>query len=209
VISYEDADTDELLRGAAGNDASAIRLLFMRHRPRLRKMLDVRIDPRLAARIDPSDVVQEALAEATRKLPEYLRSRPLPFYPWLRQIAWQRLVALHHRHIRVAKRSVLREQPWAAPLPDGSAAVLADRLASSGTRPSEHLVRVEVHTRVRAALDKLLPSDREVLVLRYLEQLSLTEIGAVLEIPTGTVKSRHFRALERLHALLIGQDSEE
>jgi RNA polymerase sigma-70 factor (ECF subfamily) len=84
-------DTEELLQRAASGDPQARQLLLTRHRKRLRRMVAVRLDPRLAARLDPSDVVQEALAAAARQLDAYLRDRPLPFYPWLRRLAWERL----------------------------------------------------------------------------------------------------------------------
>src|SRR3954447_3666960 len=92
------ADTDALLDRAARGDAEARQQLLDRHRRRLRRMVALRFDRRLAARADPSDVVQEALADAGRKLDGYLRDRPLPFYPWLRQLAWERLVKLRRRH---------------------------------------------------------------------------------------------------------------
>jgi RNA polymerase sigma-70 factor (ECF subfamily) len=69
------------------------------------------LDRRLAARIDPSDVVQEALADADRELAEYLGSRSMPFYAWLRRFAWDRLVEVHRRHVSAGRRSVDREQP--------------------------------------------------------------------------------------------------
>ena len=81
-------DTDLLLDRAASGDSAARQQLLERHRRRLQKMISLRLDRRLAARVDPSDVVQEALADAGRKLDDYLRDRPLPFYPWLRQLAW-------------------------------------------------------------------------------------------------------------------------
>src|SRR4051794_25150155 len=81
-------DTDQLLADAGRGDADARGRLLERHRPRLRRMVALRLDRRLAARADPSDVVQEALLEAAARLDEYLRSRPIPFYPWLRRIAW-------------------------------------------------------------------------------------------------------------------------
>jgi RNA polymerase sigma-70 factor (ECF subfamily) len=196
------SETDELLRLAVRGDSRAVERLFVAHRERLRKMIAVRMDRRLAARIDPSDVVQEALAEAVRKMPDYLRKRPIPFYPWLRQIAWERLVRLHERHIYVGRRSVRREETWCGTLSDESAADLAGRLVSSGTSPSRRMVRDEVRRRVREALDRLAARDREVLVLRYMEQLSTAEIAAVLGISEGAVKTRHFRAIERLHGLL-------
>jgi RNA polymerase sigma-70 factor (ECF subfamily) len=78
------------------------------------------MDRRLAARIDPSDVVQETLGEAVQELTDYLRRPPLPLYPWLRQLAWKRLAALYRQHILAHKRSVCREEHRAPPLPDES-----------------------------------------------------------------------------------------
>src|SRR4051812_12159450 len=115
-------DTDELLRRTADGDPAARGRLLTRHRARLRKMVGYRLDRRLAPRVDPSDVVQDVLAEAARRLPDYLRDRPLPFYPWLRQLAADRLADLYRRHVGAERRSVLREEPGVLALPDESAA---------------------------------------------------------------------------------------
>jgi RNA polymerase sigma-70 factor, ECF subfamily len=203
-------DTEELLRQAAGGDAGARQQLLARHRDRLRRMVAVRLDPRLAARVDPSDVVQEALIEADRKLADYLEHRPVPFYPWLRRLAWERLVKLHERHVRAKRRSVLREEPGILALPEDSAVLLAQRLAGEESSPSRGLLRREMQERVRAALARLAAGDREVLVLRYLEQLATAEIAAVLAIGEGAVKMRHRRALDRLSRLLTeGAEGDE
>jgi RNA polymerase sigma-70 factor (ECF subfamily) len=195
-------NTDELLRQASRGDPAARQQLLARHRDRLRRMVAVRLDPRLAARVDPSDVVQEALLVAAQKLSGYLEQRPVPFYPWLRRLAWEHLVKLHERHVQTRKRSVLQEEPGILALPEDSAVLLAQRLAGSATNPSQRLVRRELQERVRAALARLSATDREVLVLRYLEQLSTAEIAAVLGIGEGAVKMRHRRALDRLSRLL-------
>ena len=200
-------DTDQLLDDASRGDASARGRLLERHRPRLKRMVAVRLDRRLAARVDPSDVVQEAFADAARKLPDYLRERPLPFYPWLRRLAWERLLKLHQRHIEADKRSVCREAP--APLPDDSAWQLAGLLFAPGPSPSEGAQRRELCARVQAALARLAERDREVLVLRYLEQMSTAEIAAVLGTTAGAVKVRHLRALERLRGLLPDDQMED
>ena len=92
------SDTDKLLNRAAGGDRSAQERLLERHRAQLGRMIAVRMHPRLAARFDPSDVVQEALIVANERLPGYLHERPVAFYPWLRQLAYERLVDLHRRH---------------------------------------------------------------------------------------------------------------
>jgi RNA polymerase sigma-70 factor (ECF subfamily) len=205
-MALRQPDTDELIRRSAGGDDAARQELLGRHRDRLRRMIGVRLDRRLLARLDPSDVVQEVLVEAHDKLDDYLRDPPLPFYPWLRQIAWQRLVKLHQYH-HARKRRVTNEGPALPALPDESVGDLAERLAASGTSPSRHALREELRLRVREALGRLGERDREVLVLRYLEQLSLGEIAGVLGVSEGAIKSRHARALLRLQALL-GDDEE-
>src|SRR6516162_1923007 len=160
-------DTEDLLLEVSRGNASARSELLQRHQQRLRQMIAVRMDRRLAARVDPSDVVQDVLLEAARRLEEYLRERPLPFYPWLRQIALDRLLDLRRRHVRARKRSVAREEPDVLSLPDESAAELAARLIDLGSSPSRHLLREELRERVRAALGRLPAGDREVLVLRH------------------------------------------
>ena len=71
-MTEDDRETQDLIRRAGGGEQAATERLFARHRDRLRQMVAVRMDSRLVSRIDPSDVVQETLAEAFRKLPEYL-----------------------------------------------------------------------------------------------------------------------------------------
>jgi RNA polymerase sigma-70 factor (ECF subfamily) len=206
-MNQAEPDTEQLLACAAQGDQAALGLLLERHRQRLRHMIAVRLDRRLQARLDPSDVLQETLAEAARRLADYARRRPLPFYPWLRQLAWERLVQLHRRHVRAGKRSVRREQAD-LPLSDESALALADRLVSCGSSPSARLHRSEQRRRVQAILAQLDEGDREVLVLRYLEHLSTQEMAAVLGLTPAGVKTRQLRALQRLRDLL-GDDVAE
>ena len=87
--------------------------------------------------------------------------------------------------------------------------ILANRLVANGTSPSRHAILKETRERVRAALDRLTPRDREVLVLRFLEQLSTAETAAVLEIGEGAVKSRLMRAVVRFRDILDGEGAEE
>jgi RNA polymerase sigma-70 factor (ECF subfamily) len=204
--SIREPDTDQLLQQASEGDRQARDRLLSRHRDRLRRMVAYHLDRRLAARVDPSDVVQEALADAARQLDDYLQRRPLPFYPWLRQRAWDRLVELHRRHVRAGKRTVQREEPGVLDLPDESAVELASRLLDLSASPSERLLLSELRQRVREALGRLPPRDREVLMLRHLEQLTTAETAAVLGVSEGAVKTRHLRALQRLRDLL-GDDA--
>jgi RNA polymerase sigma-70 factor, ECF subfamily len=204
----QDSEAD-LIRRAGCGDRDAGEQLLSRHRRRLRRMISVRMDPRLNARMDPSDVVQEVLAEAARRLPEYVGSTPLPFYPWLRQIAWEQLVKLHRHHLRTQKRSALRERNFGLGLSDQSALALAEHLLASGTSPSGRAMREELRERVRRALGQLDPGDREILVMRHLEQLQIGEIAAMLGISEGAVKMRRLRAAEQLRRLLEDRPGKE
>lgn len=207
-MAAPELDTETLIGRVRTGDASARQRLLGRHRDRLRRMVAVRMDRRLAPRLDPSDIVQDVLADADRGLSDYLRRRPVPFYPWLRQLAWDRLVEVHRRHVRAGKRSVKREEPGMLDLPDESAMALADRFLDRSRSPSQHAVREETRRRVRAAIALLPDRDREVLVLRQLEQLSSAQTAAVLGITESAVKARHVRALDRLQRQLQGGEEE-
>ena len=193
-------DTSELLAEARRGDKSAANRLLGQHRDRLRRMVAVRMDDRLSARIDPSDVVQETLMLAAKQIADYLRDPPLPLYPWLRQIAWNRLVALHRRHLEAGKRNVSREQPL--DISSASAIQLAERFACRESGPLRRAVRKEMCLRVRAALSALAESDREILILRHLEQLGYDDCAAILQVTEVAAKQRHVRALRRIRRLL-------
>lgn len=195
-------ETDKLMDCAGRGDAEARGRLLARYRGRLRREVAARLDRRLAARVDASDIVQESLIEAHRDLPDYLKRRPLPFLAWLRQIARGRLAKSRRFHLLAQRRCVAREGPL--PEPDATATGLVDRLADSLTSPSGRLEREERRARVRAALERLGPRDREVLVLRSLRQASAAEVARALGINERAAKARYFRALERLRALLEG-----
>ncbi len=77
----DEAETEDLLDPAAAGDEIALGRLLDRYRDRLRRMIAARLDRRLTARLDPSDVVQDALADAGRKLLRYARERPCPSTP--------------------------------------------------------------------------------------------------------------------------------
>lgn len=191
---------DERLVGrAADGDESAAMELFDRHRDRLRQMVVSRMDRRLSARLDPSDVLQEALMIASKRLPEYRETQQVPFYVWLRQITLQSLFNLHRTHFTAEKRSIRREvtsQDLA--VTDESIGDLADQFVDSLTGPSEGAMRKEMNQRVRTAIRSLSEIDREIIELRYLEMLSNEEIAAVLGVTTTVVHTRHFRAIQRL-----------
>ncbi len=197
-----ETDTDQLLTFAQSGDSVALEKLLTRYRDRLRRMINVFLDPRVSARIDPSDVLQEALTCAATRLPSYLEKRPIAFYPWLRQIVREQLIQVHRQHVQAERRSVRRERRLGAEISDASAMQLAERLVSSGTSPSQKMDAEEMKSKLKAALAELPETDRELLLMRCVEQLSIGEITAVLGISETAAKSRLRRGLQKLNRLL-------
>lgn len=195
-------DSENITRLVINQDQQQIELLFEEHRSRLRKMVAARMDPRLAARVDASDVVQETMLEAMRILPEYVLDQPLPFYPWLRQLATQRLARLAQQHIGAQRRSVTREQQDILGISQESVLRLVDQLVAPDSSPSQRAMQQEMQRRLRSALDELPYLDREVLVLQFIEEMSPAETAQLLDITPEAVGMRRLRALRRLGAVL-------
>jgi RNA polymerase sigma-70 factor (ECF subfamily) len=195
-------ESEHLLRRAGEGDRAAGSELLERYRNQLRRMVALQLDRRVAARVDASDIVQDALNKAYERLPEYLADPPMSFYPWLRRITCDRLMDMYRTHIGAEKRSILKEHPWTPALNDESVAELAQSICASSINPGRRAMLAEMQARMKAALLELKPHDREILVLRYLEQLGVEEIADVLGITHTAVTSRHLRAVQRLRRLL-------
>lgn len=195
-------DTDEtrlLLEQVGAGDPEALDRLMAMHRPYLRQMVELRLDPKLRQRVDPSDVVQEAQLEAARRMPGYLARPPMAFRVWLRQITYDRLLMMVRKHLDAGRRAVTRELP----LPDRSTVSLGQRLLADGSTPSQHLIHGELARRVRQAVSQLSEADREILLLRNFEGLSNQEAAQVLGIEPSAANKRYGRALLRLRATLL------
>ena len=180
-------------------DADHFELCCVEHRDRLRRMVRLRLDPRLHGRIDPSDVLQEALLEAALRLDEYRRNPALPMFLWLRFLTGQKLLQLHRRHLGVQARDAAREiSLHRGPLPEATSAALAAQLVGRHSSPSKAAMRAEVKLKLEQALNQMDPIDREVLVLRHFEQLSNAETAQSLGIEESAASKRYVRALKRL-----------
>jgi RNA polymerase sigma-70 factor (ECF subfamily) len=187
-----------LLGRLQAGDRQAFETLVARYRPGLRAFIAARLDDRLAARVDPSDVVQEALLEAFTRLPDYLERRPMGLRTWLFKTAYERLLKVRRHHAR-ARRAVGREVPW----PDRSSLLLVQPLLSRNSAPSRRLEKQELARRVRQALGSLSEVDREILLMRNLEELPYEEIGTLLDLEPAAARQRYGRALLRLRRALL------
>jgi RNA polymerase sigma-70 factor (ECF subfamily) len=196
----ESPETRALLDRLGTGEAEAWDQLLDQHRDELWHQIDLRLDRRLRRRVDPSDVVQEAQLEATRRLPDYLVQRPMPFQLWLRKIAKQRLIMAHRAHVCAARRSVGRDVALQVP----SSTFLGQQVPARGSSPSQGLRRQELVSRVQEAVAELSEADREMIRMRNFEQLTNQQAAAVLGIDPATASQRYGRALLRLRAILAG-----
>ncbi len=202
-------ETQELLSRVHDGQPEAVDRLLDVHREPLRKMIGLRLDPALAARIDASDVVQDVLLEASRRLDAYLAKPVMPFHLWLRHIAKDHLIDAHRRHHQAQKRGVNREQPihragWA----DRSSLELAAQLLDQERTPASEAIQQELQRRLHAAIAQLDEADREVILMRHFEQLANQEVAAALGLTEAAASMRYLRALRRLRDLLAPPQSE-
>jgi RNA polymerase sigma-70 factor (ECF subfamily) len=199
-------DPNPLLERAAAGDAEALRTMIQEHHGRLRRMVALRLDPRLQTRIDPSDVLQDAYIDATEQLPAYVQTPAMPFFLWLRLVTGSRLAKLHRYHLGAQMRDVSREVPiFAGALPEASSAAIAAQLLGHESAPSHAARRAELRARVHEALDQMDPLDREALVLRHFEHLTSAEAAQVLGISQPAAGKRYVRALSRIKDVLAAQ----
>lgn len=195
--------TVDLLQRAQGGDVRAMDEIFSRYRDRLKRMVELRLDRRLLARIDASDVIQDSYLQVAQRLEEYLKDPKLPLFLWLRLVVGERLTTLHRHHLGTHMRDAgLEVSLYRGALPAASSAALAAQLLGQHTSPTEAAVRAERLLRIQEALNSLEPIDREVLSLRHFEQLNRAETAQALGIEESAAGKRYIRALKRLKGVL-------
>ena len=199
----DNTETHELRQNAEGGNVDAVNQLLERHRGSLRNVVHSRMDRALAKRVDASDVVQDVLFEASRRLADYLNDPKLPFHLWLRQLAKDRVIDMHRRHRVAQRRSVDREQPLAAPAyADRSSLDLAAQLKDPQLTPAAANIQRELQRRFLDALDDLNEQDRDILIMRHCEHLTNSDAAQVLGLSQAAAGMRYLRALKRLRKIL-------
>src|SRR5262245_3156403 len=179
-------------------DLALLGRLFEEHRPKLVAMVQRRMDPALAGRIDAESVVNEAFLQARRKWAGFEERSSSSSYAWLYRIVRDCLIEAWRRETR-GPRDVRRDMPW----PDQSSVQMGLGLINSGTSPSNALVREELREHVRQVMALLREKDREILWMRHADELSYAEIATVLGIEENAAHQRYHRALGRLSDLWL------
>ncbi|RIK88923.1 MAG: RNA polymerase factor sigma-70 [Planctomycetota bacterium] len=195
----DEDETLALLRGAQRGDSAAVEGLLERHRDSLHRMIECRLHAGVARRIGASDIVQETLLTASRRLAEYLQNPSMPFHAWLRQLARDRLADVYRRQL-AEKRDVSRERALDAGRESsyGAAAELRDDQLT----PAAMMLRQELAARFRQAVAQLEETSREIILMRHAEQLTNSQAAEVLGLSEPAASMRYLRALRQLRAIL-------
>jgi RNA polymerase sigma-70 factor (ECF subfamily) len=203
-VQPDSPETLELLNQARQGKAEAVERLLGQHREALRRRISLRLDPALAARLDASDVVQDVLLEASRRVKDYLKNAKMPFHLWLQLIADDHVIDAWRRHRQAKRRSLDRERPLRLAGPsDQSSVELAAQLLGHELTPASAAIRQELEHRVEDAIAGLSADDQEIIQMKHYQQFSNQEIARILGLSEAATSMRYLRALRRLKAALV------
>jgi RNA polymerase sigma-70 factor (ECF subfamily) len=186
----------------AGTDANALRELLKRYEPYLRLLARKQIGRRLAAQCDPSDIVQQTLAEAFRAFQSFGGSLEPIFSAWILRIHQRSLEETLARFVRVRERQIrhVRDRGGA----DRGVSFSWFEAAMDETQSVEHLLRGERALRLLSVLESLPSTQAEAVRLRHLEGWTVCRIAGHLDrtvADTAGLLQRGLRGLrERMDA---------
>jgi RNA polymerase sigma-70 factor (ECF subfamily) len=199
VGEFVGQSSEGLARDAGNGDAGAFAEIFRRYRSRLELWVALRLGPLLRGRVSVEDVAQETFFEAYRSRDRFEARGPGSYRRWILQIAENRIRDLHKYHF-AKKRSPCLEKGNG--LKEDSSPAPLDRLPGSEDSPSTGAARREEADRLRQAIEALPDAARDVLILRAIEDLSVTEAAERLGLAPSRVKVLYLRALRLLRATL-------
>jgi len=196
--NYAGKSTSELLE--LGNSA-AIDELLNRYRPLLRAIIASEIDPRLQAKMDPSDLVQDVCLEVVRSFDRIEAKQSRTFLAYLRRVVLSQLTDLKRRYAS-QKRNVLRER---ASL-DDSSEKHSESVPFDGI---EHLIHQEFMVKARAVIATLPEEVQKLIALRFSAGKSYREIGQMIDRNEDDVRLLLKRVIVRIRQKFQGNGSSD
>ncbi len=169
---------------------SALGRLLDKHRPELTRLAEISLDAHLRTKISTSDIVQESLLRAGQRFDQFFGETEEEFSGWLACICRRQLIDAHRRFREAARRSVKKE------LSHGRLEL--DGLPGSDERPSGILQSVEEKASLLAGISRLTAVQREIVRLRYVEQLSFRECAARLDTSRDWVRRQWMKIIREL-----------
>lgn len=199
-------DQSELVNSLRQEGSDAFAEFFSCVRERLRRIIQFRLDYRLAGRVSESDVLQETYFRASQRLQRYLEHPEIPFFVWLRLETNQKLTEIHRHHFTAEKRDIRREVSIKPAASSQTSLAIAANLVAQMTSASKLVERAEQIAKLEHTLNEMNEIDREVIALRHFEELSNVETAEVLNIQPDAASKRYFRALKRLREIMHSVD---
>ena len=186
-----------LLEALRQHGEQSLAEVFLRYRDRLERIIGLRLDPRVSARVDTEDVLQETFLEARKRLSRFLGDPSVAVFVWLRGVALDTLIHIHRRHLAQMRDAGREVSLHVRPAPQVSSISLAGWLIADLTSPSHAAMRDEVTKTIEEVIDGMDPVDREMLILRHFEQLTNDEVASILGVKKAAASRRYMRALKR------------
>jgi RNA polymerase sigma-70 factor (ECF subfamily) len=196
------ADEEGLVLRLREGDREVLGDLVGLHRQRIWRMIRFRMDRRLAARIDPDDVCQEAFLAARTRIDNFLAEPQGSFFVWLRMIALQTLFDQHRHHIGAEMRNAARDVRLDQSDGSNTSLCLAAQLAGTITSPSQAAAGLELMQRLEQAIRTMAALDQEIIAMRHFEDLTNVESAEALGISPTAASNRYVRAIARLKEIL-------
>jgi RNA polymerase sigma-70 factor (ECF subfamily) len=189
-----------LIAKARRRDEAALGELLDMHADRLLGSVRQELGDRLRRRLESQDIMQQVFVDALRDIEHFEDRGSDSFFAWLRRIALNRICDVDRQAFQAQKRAgEVRNADIAR---DNTLDPLLEALGPSCTTPSMVANQAEQIRMLQAALDELSPDHREVIQLRYLNQLNVAETAAKMDRTERAVRSLCVRALIRLRELL-------
>lgn len=195
------SDTEALLAASEEDRKAILNDMFDAQKPRLMRMVAVRMHPKVRARVGASDIVQDAYVEVFKRVDEYTADPQIPFFLWIRRIVGQRLMKAHRFHLDAKKRDARQETPAQRRMPEASTVAIAEFLQDRNPSPLSMAARDESRDRLVRMLDRMSETDREVLAMRHFEEMTNEEVAQELGLGKHAASKRYIRALRRLKEL--------
>jgi RNA polymerase sigma-70 factor (ECF subfamily) len=184
-------------------DPRALAELFARHKERLRRMVRVRLDPRLRGRLDSTRVLDLVYQDFCRRSEEFHGQGALPFYLWLRQVAGQRLALLCEECLGEGRQETGQEITlYRGALPAVNSIALAAQLLGKVNATTQAASRADMQIRLQDALNSMEALERELLVLCHFEDLSNAEAALVLSVEPKIAGQGYIRAMKKLKEIM-------
>lgn len=191
------------LSDACNGCQEALNRLFTMYSPQLERMINLRLDSRLRARVSAEDILQETYCKVFERLKDFCKNQSVPFHIWLRVQTAEQLISSRRYHLGIKKRSANVEVSIGrSNMPQVDTASIARQLIGKFTSPTQAALRSEIQEAVQRALNGMDAIDREIIVLRHFEHLTNNEAAMLLGLQKATASKRYISALKRLQLIM-------